>query len=261
MKELLRVPYLNLMDLIFSTIPHKKPSQSKLENIKIIAHRGWHNDQIRENTMTSFDKCIENGIWGVEFDIRWTKDLVPIVHHDQNCQRVFGKDINISETDFLRLREMIPDIPTFSEVVKKYAGKIHLIIELKLENYSNIEFQKQKLAEILSNLTPKTDYHLLGIGEAPLRGFDNFPNDCKILVGDTNMKELANSSIVNNYSGVAGHFTFINEEMINELHKSQQFIGSAYICSKNSLYRELNRDIDHIYTNHPWKILPYLSKK
>ena len=53
----------------------------------IIAHRGA-SALAPENTLAAFQKAIEDGAEGIEFDVRLAKDGVPVVFHDANLYRV-----------------------------------------------------------------------------------------------------------------------------------------------------------------------------
>ena len=55
----------------------------------IIAHRGG-SAHAPENTIAAFKKAIESGAEGVEFDVRLSKDGVPVVAHDATLRRTAG---------------------------------------------------------------------------------------------------------------------------------------------------------------------------
>ena len=46
--------------------------------------------------MQAFQLAVKHGSYGIEFDVRWTKDLVPVIHHDCDCSRVWGRSIDYS---------------------------------------------------------------------------------------------------------------------------------------------------------------------
>lgn len=60
----------------------------------IIAHRG-DSAFFPENTLGAFRQAIENGADGLEFDVRITKNGVPIVFHDPTLKRIAGKTSRI----------------------------------------------------------------------------------------------------------------------------------------------------------------------
>ncbi len=53
----------------------------------IIAHRGA-SAIAPENTLAAFRRAIDDGAEGIEFDVRLTKDGVPVVLHDAQLNRV-----------------------------------------------------------------------------------------------------------------------------------------------------------------------------
>ena len=63
---------------------------SEIEKPLIIAHRGA-SALAPENTLTAFRRAILDGAEGIEFDIRLSKDDVPVVFHDADLKRVGAK--------------------------------------------------------------------------------------------------------------------------------------------------------------------------
>jgi glycerophosphoryl diester phosphodiesterase len=60
----------------------------------IIAHRGA-SATAPENTLGAFRQAIEDGADGLEFDVRLTKDGVPVVFHDPTLKRIAGRHFKI----------------------------------------------------------------------------------------------------------------------------------------------------------------------
>jgi glycerophosphoryl diester phosphodiesterase len=72
---------------------------------KIIAHRGA-SSEAPENTRASFKKAIDAGAEGLEFDVRLTKDGVPVVFHDASLRRIAQKKDKISDLSINELRQI-----------------------------------------------------------------------------------------------------------------------------------------------------------
>lgn len=249
----------NLVDKVIELFPSKPVSTAKLDLIKIVAHRGWHNSLLKENTIAAFDKCLEEDLFAIEFDVRWTKDLVPIVHHDESTFRVFGKHIDINSTLFKDLRKNCPDIPTLEEVVSKFGKHIHMFIELKDKVYPELEKQKIVLENILKPLEAKTDFHFLSLDESQFKAFDNFNNDCKVFVSQINANELSACALSSNYAGMSGHYILLNNKIVSSHVQRGQKVGTGFLKGKTALTRELNRDIEWIFTDHPWRLLDIIK--
>lgn len=101
------------------------------------AHRGLHNKPtIPENSMAAFKLAVENG-FGIELDVHLTKDGKLAVIHDNSLKRTCGVDINVedltlAEAQMYFLEESQERIPELSEVLELVAGKVPLIVELKV---------------------------------------------------------------------------------------------------------------------------------
>jgi glycerophosphoryl diester phosphodiesterase len=103
---------------------------------EVIAHRGVHGE-LPENSISAFERAMELGADGIEFDVRLTADSQPIVYHYYYLQEVAnaaGPIFNYSLDDLkdvrIGSREEHP-IPTLSEVLQEFAGKCILEIEIK----------------------------------------------------------------------------------------------------------------------------------
>lgn len=104
---------------------------------KFIAHRGLHSLDVwaPENSLEAFRRAVEKG-FSIEIDIYLTKDYQIAVFHDDNLERMTGKNINITEMKMeelkqLRLQGTSEKIPTLLEVLNVVNGKVPLLIEIK----------------------------------------------------------------------------------------------------------------------------------
>src|SRR4051812_35261842 len=72
---------------------------------RIIAHRGaWDEVKFRENTLDAFHEAARVGVYGIEFDVRFTRDGVPIVLHDPGLARMFKHPGLVQELTLAELR-------------------------------------------------------------------------------------------------------------------------------------------------------------
>ena len=105
----------------------------------LYAHRGLHDNKsdAPENSMKAFSKAVDAG-YGIELDIQLTKDNIPVVFHDYTLERVCGVEGNVRDYTYQELQQFSlcgskERIPRFEEVLKLVAGKVPLIVELKVE--------------------------------------------------------------------------------------------------------------------------------
>jgi glycerophosphoryl diester phosphodiesterase len=69
--------------------------------VQVIAHRGF-SSRYPENTMLAFERALDLGADGAEFDVQLTKDGIPVVFHDESLQRITDdprliKDLTLEE--------------------------------------------------------------------------------------------------------------------------------------------------------------------
>ena len=246
---------IQLFDFVYEKIPQPVPDTRRIEACKIISHRGEHdNKSIFENTMAAFDRVHEAGVWGIELDIRWTKDLIPVVFHDAALKRVFGSDININQVTLTELNMHCRLIPTLSEVIQKYGKTMHLMVEIKKEAYPDPARQNNVLKDLFCGLAPQDDFHFLSLRPEMFELIDFVPPSAFVPSARLNVKQLSDTALKRNYGGIAGHYLLINDTLLNKHHMQKQGVGTGYICSRNCLLRELNRGVEWIFTNHALRI-------
>jgi len=242
---------MQICDSIFAIVPQKAPTLENLSKCKIISHRGQHdNITVYENTLSAFDHALETeGIWGIELDFRWTKDLHPVVAHDPDLLRLFGSNLKISETTLAELKQYCPQVPTLEEVLLRYGGKLHLMVEAKEEHYPQPEKQNMILKDLFAPLQPREDFHLLSLDPEMLVLVKFVDTSAKIPVAVFNAKTLSKISLNEKYAGLGGHYLLLHKKIVKQHLDCGQKIGVGYPKSKNNLFREINRGVEWIFCN------------
>jgi glycerophosphoryl diester phosphodiesterase len=87
----------------------------------VIGHRGTN----LGNNKIAFQKAIALGVDAIEFDVRVSKDGIPIIHHDKDV-----KNFIIKDTSLRQIRTVKPDILTLTEALD-ICKDIPVIIEVK----------------------------------------------------------------------------------------------------------------------------------
>lgn len=121
---------------------------------KVIAHRGF-SSQYPENSLLAFEKAMELGADGAEFDVQLTADGVPVVFHDESLERITGNKLFIKDLTYGQLQAFdisyrfkgkcpVQRIPSLAEYFGLVKDKPFLnIIEFKtaIFEYDGIEKQ------------------------------------------------------------------------------------------------------------------------
>ena len=116
------------------------------------AHRGLHgkldvfDDAAPENSLKAFGRAVDMG-FGIELDVRQTKDGEIVVFHDDTLDRVAGvsgkvRDMTYEELQNVRLMQSEEKIPLFTEVLELVGGKIPLLVEIKDDGYGASTVEK-----------------------------------------------------------------------------------------------------------------------
>ena len=114
--------------------------QLSLSKDYIIAHRGFWNKDVPQNSRESLINALALNIYGTEFDVHQTKDGILVINHDATFN-----GLNISESTYLELNryslsngESLPCLENFLEIRKNSRSDVRLIIELKSCNVTNL---------------------------------------------------------------------------------------------------------------------------
>lgn len=231
-------------------------------HVCLVAHRGAHRlDGVIENTVAAFDPCLEAGVWGLELDIRWTRDGEPVVHHDPACGRTFGRpDIVIDRVSWEELQQSLPAVPHFSEVVERYGGRMHLMIEIK-EDVARRTALAERVMELLQPLQPERDYHLMSLVPDDLEAFRDVPRAALVDVAWLNTARIIERNRKLGHGGVGGSFVLLGNRRLRQLRKEGRKIGTGFVDTPAALRREIHRGVDWIFTDNALAMQAVLDRE
>jgi glycerophosphoryl diester phosphodiesterase len=108
--------------------------------MKIIAHRGY-SAKHPENTIAAFQAAMDVGADMIEFDVLLSKDLIPVIIHDETLNRTTNGKGKVSSYTLEELKKLDAGrgetIPTLEEILMLTQNKIFLHIEIKSEAVSH----------------------------------------------------------------------------------------------------------------------------
>ncbi len=238
-----------LADAVFALWPRRRPPAAALAECMIVAHRGeFDNEAVLENTVPAFELAAAGGVDGIEFDVRWTADLEPVVIHDPRTGRVFGVDLIVAETPFEELRACLPEIPTLAEIVARYGRRMHLMIELKRDGLGADAARRERLEQILGELRPGEDFHVLALAPELFEPVDFVGRRACMPVAELNLEAISRHTLARDYAGMSGHYLLLSSAMIERHRDRGQRIGTGFVGSRFCLYRELNRGVSWIFS-------------
>ncbi|XP_029857306.1 glycerophosphodiester phosphodiesterase 1 isoform X2 [Aquila chrysaetos chrysaetos] len=142
-----------------------------------IAHRGGAHDA-PENTLAAIRQAAENGATGVELDLEFTADGVPILMHDETVERTTDGSGRLCDLTFDEIRRLNPSakhrlwnkfqgekVPTLREAVVESMHR-NLIIYFDVKGHANQMRQADR--NVVTALTHRP-WHLSHFGDGTPR--------------------------------------------------------------------------------------------
>ena len=234
-----------------------------VRNLLVISHRGANRLE-PENTIPAFKTAISFGVDMLEMDVRYTKDKVPVIFHDENLKRLFGKDININELNFQEFKELRlkrkngseVSLPSLKEVLKELP---EIMINLELKDYSeDFSFEKHVI-ELLKRYNRIKDIWfaskrvlvhkwLKGKGIAKTIFLQKRRTNEDVL-------DLINEIVP---SAVQIRFQGLDSKFIAKLHSKGIKVFYFYADEEKDVINAINIGVDGILTNEPDKVIKFL---
>ena len=120
---------------LFLIKPGKRRMQMREYQGLKYAHRGLHNEERAENSLSAFRAAADAG-FAIELDVRLSSDGELVVFHDDTLDRMTCESGRVDsktadELSKIRLGGTNDTIPTFREVLELIDGRVPLLIELK----------------------------------------------------------------------------------------------------------------------------------
>ena len=125
--------------LVLGCSSPREPTSTAIARPRIVAHRGASHEA-PENTLAAFRRAWEQGVEGVELDVRVTRDGEVVVIHDATTKRTAGVDRAVAEQTLAELKTLDAGawkgqpgerIPTIAEALATVPAGHTLFVEIK----------------------------------------------------------------------------------------------------------------------------------
>ena len=104
-------------------------------------------------------------------------------------------------------------------------------------------------------------YHVISLDEQTLFALSKIPREACLLVGMPHtIEQYYRISLAKQYGGVLSHYLLLTKRKIKCLHDKNQQVGVGFVDSPNSLYREVKRNVDWLFSNQVEKIASLIGK-
>ena len=224
----------------------------------MIAHRGVSGLE-RENTCPAFVAAGVKSYYGVETDVRMTKDGKFIICHDGDLMRVGGLNISIEESTFAELRKVrlkdtddvtaredlcLPSLQEYIAICRKYDKQS--ILELKGEIPENKIVKMVELIQSMGWYERTTFISFCGDNLTILR--NNFPNaDIQFLSMKCGEEEIA---FMEKHGFAADLFhKVITKDLVDALHTKGIKVNCWTVDDLDTAARMRDYGVDFITSN------------
>jgi glycerophosphoryl diester phosphodiesterase len=244
----------------------------------IMAHRG-ESGNIPENTILALEAAVDIGVDVLESDIRFTKDNVPILYHDEDLVRITGKDEKVQKktldellqfdlgynftTDAGRTypyRGIGLTVVTLEEAIKKFPNTI-LNLDIKdtfkeaPDEVARILLENQRTENIMiASFHPKQLKRFRK--KAPLIPTSAHPNEIRNFVIGIRMGAMR--MFVRNMPYKAfqvpersGSLQVVTPEFVRNAHSKDIAVHVWTINNRPDMERLIDMEVDGIFTDFP----------
>lgn len=120
-----------------------------LKEKRFQTHRGFCGEGGMENTLQALSAARRHGSQMVEFDLRLTRDYVPVLYHDPTLKRLHKVPIAVNALTLKQMKTFAPNVTTLEEVLQSEMVPRYLNLELKTDSAVDpaLEIQVTKLVK------------------------------------------------------------------------------------------------------------------
>ena len=238
------------------------------QKIAVTAHRGFWNCEeagYAENSIKALELAQQNGLWGSEFDVHITSDLVMVVHHDPDIDgmRIWNHDYADFKDCRLKNGEKIPTLDEYLTQGEKSKNTV-LVFELKKQiDKAHEDYMVDQSVKALKEHGLYDPKRVIFISFS-LNMCERLAALCpgftvQYLEGDKSPEELAGLGI----NGVDYHYKVFakNPTWLKQARDNKMSVNCWTVNKEKDIQRMIDLGVDCITTNEPLLVREKLGKR
>ena len=238
------------------------PFDSVMKYPRLCAHRGF-NAVAPENSMAAFGAAVALGAEEIEFDIWSTKDGVLVSCHDETLERVStgtGKICDHTYEELLnfdfgvkkgeKFRGM--KIPTFEEVLRKFAGRVIMNIHVKIWDYEHENPMVEEIVALIRKYDCERHVYFMTTSDKIIRRVMKYAPDFKVCVGWNGNKDpmsIVDRAIELGAYKVQLFKPYFNQASVDKAHANGIRCNVFWADDPDEARRYFEMGIDTVLTN------------
>ena len=238
------------------------PTDRVMPYPRLCAHRGF-STVAPENSMPAFGAAVALGAEEIEFDLWSTRDGVLVSCHDSTLDRVSdgnGKIYDHTYGELLQLdfgakhseRFRGLKIPTFEEILQKFAGRVIMNIHVKIWDKEFENDMIPEIVELVRRYDCEQQVYFMTTSDAIIKKLMAYAPDLRVCVGwDGNKEPL---SIVDRAIALGAHKVqlfkpYFNQESVDRAHAHGILCNVFWADDPDEARRYFEMGIDTVLTN------------
>ena len=243
------------------------PSVSKFDGVmgypRLCAHRGF-NTTAPENSLPAFGSAVALGAEEIEFDLWSTKDGVLVSSHDATLERVSDGEGKIYEKTYEELLALDfgtkygekfkgLKIPTFEEILKKFAGRVIMNIHVKIWDMNFHDPRIEKIVSLIRKYDCEKHIYFMTTNDSIIKRVMEYAPDLKVCVGWDGNKDdplsMVKRAIALGAYKIQLFKPYFNEETVRFAHENGILCNVFYADDPDEARRYFEMGIDTVLTN------------
>jgi glycerophosphoryl diester phosphodiesterase len=243
----------------------------------IIGHRGA-SAVAPENTLAAFREAIAVGADGIEFDVRLTRDRVPVVIHDRDLRRTGGLSERIAELMWDELakvdvgswfsqsfaKETVPSLAELFTLFESNSSTLYL--EMKCDSAAEYEPLARACCELIAQRDLKERVVVECFQLPALRIVREVDSDIKTVAlfepSISNPSVLSDPSIISKAEAVGAvalalHHRLARKSLVQKAKDAGMHVAVWTVDDPSWIERARTLGIDALITNNPSKLIQF----
>jgi glycerophosphoryl diester phosphodiesterase len=243
----------------------------------IIGHRGA-SAVAPENTIAAFREAIAAGADGVEFDVRLTRDAVPVVIHDSTLRRTGGLPRRIADLTAAELEQVDvgswfdrkfahETVPSLEELLTLFeSNNLVLNLEMKSDSASEHVPLAEACCRLINEHSVKERAIISCFDLAAIKAVKSIDSEIKTAAlfepSLSNLTALSNERIVNQAIGVGAtalalHHRLARKDLIDKAKLLGWIVAVWTVDDPAWIERARSIGVDALITNNPAAMLAH----
>jgi glycerophosphoryl diester phosphodiesterase len=232
----------------------------------IIGHRGA-SAVAPENTMAAFREAIAAGSDGIEFDVRLSRDGIPVIIHDSTLRRTTGLPHRVADLTWSELESLNVEVPNLEQLFTLFeANNLMLFLEMKCNSPSEHRPLAEACCQFINKYSFKERVFIECFDLAALEGVKNIDSEIKTatlfqpalstpsVLFD---QRIIDQTIAIGASAVALHHRLARELLVQKAKDAGLHVAVWTVDDPTWIERAQSLGVDALITNDPAAMLAH----